>query len=100
MRRIIWTEPAAEDFESLLRFIAETSLANAHLVKERIEHSVELLTEFQFGLPGPRPGTLKHFVPHTSHFIVYRFPDAQTLEVVRIIHASRDWGFLGPDQGF
>ena len=92
--RIVWSPRAIGEYEGLLEFIAEDSPQNALLVEERILKTVTLLTEFQFGLTGPVPGTHKHYIPNTSHFVVYRFTGNDTLEIIALIHSSRDWTLI------
>lgn len=92
--RIIWSPRAVSEYESLLEFIAEDSPQNALLVEERILKSVGLLTDFQFGQTGPVPGSYKHYIQNTSHFVVYRFKGKDTLEIIALIHSSRDWTLI------
>ena len=91
MKRITWSPRALRDYEDLLHFIAEENPANAILVRDRILHSVELLTEFQFGQAGPLPNTFRHYIPKTSHFLIYRLKQADQLEIVAFRHAASDW---------
>jgi plasmid stabilization system protein ParE len=51
-RDVVWSDDARTDMDNLIEHIAKESIQSARLVVDRIEHSVELLTEMQFGRAG------------------------------------------------
>ena len=90
-REAVWSETALADFESLFAFIAGQSVNNAHLVADRIEHSIGLLCATPFGRAGRVPGTYEASVPKAPYIVVYELTDERTLGIRRIVHTSRDW---------
>lgn len=92
MARFRLTEPAEQDLLSLAAFISGEDDSAAERVVDAIESALRGLAEM------PRKGHLRpdltedpslRFWSVYSWFIVYR-PRSKPLEVVRILHASRD----------
>jgi plasmid stabilization system protein ParE len=92
MMQVIWSQKASRDYIEILGYIAADSPANAQLVAERIDKTLKLLANAQFGQPGPLPGTFKHYIPRTSCFVVYRLKSGPRLEILHLAHAARNWG--------
>jgi toxin ParE1/3/4 len=89
-RRIAWGERATSDYHALLEFIADQDPANADLVDQRIMAVIETLAERPIGRPGRVSGTYEKTVLKTGLIVAYEL-SAETIGILRIIHARRDW---------
>jgi toxin ParE1/3/4 len=90
-RQIFWSEDALADLQKTFEFIAKDNVQNAHLVADRIEHTISLLAETPFGKPGRIQNTYETIAPKTSFIIVYQLGQDNTLNIARLIHGARDW---------
>lgn len=90
-RDVVWSDDARIDMNTLIEHIAKDSIQNATLVVDRIEHSIDLLTEMQFGRVGRVFDTYEAVVPKAPFIVVYRRVEPNRLAIVRVIHTSRDW---------
>jgi toxin ParE1/3/4 len=90
-RKIIWSEEALTDAEKIFQYIARDNTQNAHLVADRIDHSIALLAKTPFGKPGRMQGTYEVVVPRTPFIIAYQLSKDNSLGIVRVIHGARDW---------
>ena len=66
-------------------------MQNAHLVADRIDHSIALLAETAFGKLGRMQNTYEAVVPKTPFIIAYHLGKDNSLNIVRVIHGARDW---------
>jgi toxin ParE1/3/4 len=89
--KVDWSEDALADAQTAFAYIAKDSPQNAHLVADRIEHTVSLLTETPFGKPGRVKNTYEVVVPKTPFMIAYQLTKGKTLNILRVIHGARDW---------
>jgi toxin ParE1/3/4 len=89
-RRIAWSARAASDYHAQLEFISEQDPANADLVDQRIMAAIETLAQRPIGRPGRVSGTYEKTVLKTGLIVAYELT-ADTLGVLRIIRARRDW---------
>jgi toxin ParE1/3/4 len=89
-RRIAWEAKATADYHGQLRYIAEQNPNNADLVDQRLMSAIEKLADMPVGRAGRVVGTYEKPVARTSLIIVYQVTD-ETLYIVRIIHAKRNW---------
>lgn len=94
-RRIAWSEKASADYLQQLNFIADRNPANADLVDTRLMAAINILAETPVGRAGRVTGTYEKPVTKTSLIIAYQVTD-ETLYIVRIIHAKRNW----PERGW
>lgn len=89
--RVRLSPRARQDVHEIIRHIACDSPRNARLVRERIKDAVEQLRLHpESGRPGRIDGTRELVIGHTTHIAVYRIVD-RTLEIIAIIHESRQW---------
>ncbi len=94
--KVIWSDTAKDDYKELLFHIAEQSYQNAVFVQTRIENSLSLLTDFNLGIPVKNTKFIKHYIPKTSYFVVYKILDDNTVKLLAFIHSSRDWDHISP----
>jgi toxin ParE1/3/4 len=64
---------------------------NAERVSNRILKRVASLSNMATGRPGRVFGTLEVPIPKTSMIICFELPNKQTLNVLRLIDAKRNW---------
>lgn len=90
-RHVIWAPKAKKDFFQHLDYIHNDSPNNAELVRNRILTRVTSLAKTPTGRSGRVFGTYEIYVPKTSLIISYELPDEKTLNILRLIHAKRNW---------
>lgn len=90
-REVFWSEDALADLQSVFSHIARDNVQNAHLVADRIEHTVGLLAATPFGRSGRMKNTYEAIVPKTPFIIAYQLVKDKTLNIARVIHGARDW---------
>jgi toxin ParE1/3/4 len=90
-RRVIWAPKARQDLFDCFDCILADHPPNAYRVRERILKRVTSLSDMPTGRPGRVFGTFEIHVPKTSMIICYELPDKDTLHVLRLIHAKRNW---------
>jgi toxin ParE1/3/4 len=90
-RQIVWAPKAKRDLFSQLDYIAADSEQNASLVRERILSRVVSLSSMTTGRPGRVFGTYEVYVPKTSLIICYDVPNEKIVQILRVIHAKRNW---------
>lgn len=89
---ILITEPALADLHAIRDYIAEQSLDNAALVINRLYEAIQFLTD------NPKAGHTRAEIedlgirawPESGFIILYR-TDSKPLQVIRIVHGSRDF---------
>ena len=92
MRHVVWSRRALSDAGDILCHIASEDTSAARKVINRIEATGEALGEFATGHPGRVAGTYEKSVRHLPYVIAYELTDDdQTVAILRVIHASRDW---------
>ena len=89
-RQISWSAKASADYHGQLEFIAEENPNNANLVDQRLMAAIDLLSEMPVGRAGRVAGTYEKPVTRTSLIIAYRVT-AETIHIIRVIHAKRNW---------
>ena len=90
-RSIIWSRTARTDLRTQLEYIGQQSPKNAAIVGRRIAERVTKLAHMPAGHRGRVEGTFEVVVQLTSLILVYRVLEKDRLQIVRLIHASRDW---------
>ena len=89
--RVRWTGPAFESLRSHADFIAKDDFEQARRLVLRVNEAVERLKQFaSLGRPGRLSGSREWIVSGTPYIIPYRIR-ADTLELLRILHASQEW---------
>lgn len=90
-RRVIWAPKAQRDLFNCFDYILADHPPNAERVRDRILKRVASLSEMATGRPGRVFGTFEALVPKTSMIICYEVPDKDSLHILRLIHAKRNW---------
>ena len=86
-RGIVWAPKASKDFLAAIDWIEADHPINAHRVAERVDSLAAMAT----GRPGRVAGTYESYVPRTSLIIAFQLTDKSILQILRIIHAKRNW---------
>ncbi len=88
----IWSPEAITDLIALRAYIAEDNPAAARRVALHIIHTVEeLLSEHrEMGRPGRVSGTRELVIPKTPFIVQYRV-QADTIQILRVLHGARRW---------
>ena len=90
MLNLIWLEPALEQLETILDYIAQRNLAASERLRAAIDSCAEGLTERPFMYrPGRVEGT-REAVVHPNYIIVYRVT-AEAVEIVGVVHARQEY---------
>ena len=72
-RRLEWAPRALQAYVDSLAYIAGEDPRTAELVRERVEHALELILEHPgIGVPTARRGERRYPIANTGHVIVYR----------------------------
>jgi toxin ParE1/3/4 len=89
--KAVWTRPALHQLAEAREYIAIDNPAAASRQIERIEKSVNQLTQFpMMGRAGMRAGTREFPVPGTPYILVYRIAKAR-LQILALLHGARNW---------
>ncbi len=89
--RVRWLDSAIDSLDAQGEYIARNDPEAAARIVSSILSSVERLATFPAsGRPGRIPGTRELIVPGTPFIIPYRIR-AGTVEILRVLHASRKW---------
>ncbi|MEJ8571684.1 type II toxin-antitoxin system RelE/ParE family toxin [Microbaculum marinum] len=89
--RVRWTPTAARHVVSIGDFIASDSPRAAHAVLSAIRNGAERLSSYPtIGRRGRIADTRELVIASTPYIVVYRL-GANTIDILAIIHASRDW---------
>jgi toxin ParE1/3/4 len=83
---------AQEDLAQTYSYILQTSLEQAELWLERVESQCKMLAEMPtMGRARPElPGDVHSFV--FARYVIFYRPNADGVEIVRVLHGSRDLG--------
>ena len=89
--KIIWLSEAKQDLKNLFLYILDRNPVAARRVRELIYNSVQGLAKNpHIGRPGRVFGTRELVISRTSYIVAYRVRN-DTVEILRVIHAARDW---------
>jgi toxin ParE1/3/4 len=87
---IVWTARARRDAEAIHAYIAQDNPVRAHEVLVAIYEAVNRLADFpSLGRPGAKPHMRELVIPRLPYLVPYRVR-GQTVQLVRILHTSRD----------
>jgi toxin ParE1/3/4 len=91
---VVITGPAAADLRAIGDYISRDSLAQAAKVVAGLRHTCATLSEASLRFPlAPQLGEGVRRVARPPYVVFYRVGD-EVVEVLRIIHAARDYGQL------
>jgi addiction module RelE/StbE family toxin len=86
--KLIWLEPALQQLESILDYIAEQNEPAAESLQITIEACAERLPEHPYMYrPGRVAGT-REAVVHPNYILIYRVT-AESVEIVNVVHARQ-----------
>ena len=91
--QIVWTEPAIDDLEAIVDFLAETNPATARRIGDAILAHVEILSSFPSIGPAYPPGSRgpNREITYRKYRIFYRVAgDSKTVEILTVWHGARD----------
>ncbi|MDR2573577.1 MAG: type II toxin-antitoxin system RelE/ParE family toxin [Desulfovibrio sp.] len=88
--KVDWSEPAEEDLDAIVEYIARENLQAALDMDGLLRNSADELAVFaERGKPGRIPGT-RELIVHKNYILVYVLtPDA--VQIVTVLHAARQW---------
>lgn len=88
MIKVIWLEPALEQLETILAYIAERNESAAANLYAAVKACTDRLPDHPFLYrPGRTPGT-REAVVHPNYIVVYRV-SAEAVEIVGVVHARQ-----------
>lgn len=90
MRQVLWSKLASEDLDVLVSYIAEESEQNATRVGDRIEQTAKNLGDSAIGHFGRVQDTYE-IVVHRTHYIISYDKTETSINILRVIHGSREW---------
>jgi len=87
--RVLWLSSAVDDLETIVDFIARDNPAASVQEAEKVLDAVERLAAFRSsGRPGRVPGTRELVV--SNYIVAYRVK-RQDVQILRVLHAAREW---------
>lgn len=90
MTRLIWSDDAETDLDSITDHIAHDSVMAAIGVRDEIEGQIEPLRKFPLsGRKGRMEGTRELVVVRTPFIVVYIVSDA--VRIIRVLHGAQQW---------
>lgn len=90
MKRLIWSDDAETDLDSITDYIARDDVMAAIGVRDEIEHQVQRLRNFPLtGRAGRVEGTRELVVPGTPFIVIYTTNEA--VRIVRVLHGAQQW---------
>ena len=88
--KLVWTRPAVADRREIRAYIAQDNPSAALALDElHSERAARLIDHPQLGRPGRVAGT-RELVAHRNYILVYDVI-ADTVRVLRVLHAARQW---------
>lgn len=89
--QVKWLNKALQNLNDEAEYIAQDDTQAARMVVQRIVAAVNLLADNPaLGHAGRIHGTRELVIPDTRYIVPYRVkPQLQTIEILRVFHASR-----------
>ena len=89
--KVVWSRAAIADLRALRAYIARDDPGAAAAIGRRLGEATDLLAEFPgAGRAGRVPHTRELVVRGTAYIVPYR-GSAGVVQVIAVIHASRQW---------
>jgi addiction module RelE/StbE family toxin len=86
-----WSKPARRDLFAVSEYIAQDNPAAADHVVERIEQAVDRLARHPgLGRPGRVAGTRELIIATLPYVVPYRLR-GDRVQILRVLHAARQW---------
>ncbi|BCH17391.1 MULTISPECIES: type II toxin-antitoxin system RelE/ParE family toxin [unclassified Mesorhizobium] len=90
MKRLVWSQDAEADLDSITDYIARDDVMAAIGVRDEIERQVQRLCRFALsGREGRLEGTRELVVARTPFIVVYAA--GETVLIVRVLHGAQRW---------
>ncbi len=90
MKRLVWSQDAEVDLDSITEYIARDDVMAAIGVRDEIEGQIERLREFPLsGRNGRVRRTRELVVVRTPFIVVYTV--GENLQIVRVLHGAQQW---------
>jgi len=86
----VWTDEALLDLADILSYIEQFNPLAARTLRHTIESGVEQLPRTPLGFREGRVAGTREWVAHPNYIVVYRV-EATTIEVLRVLHARREY---------
>ncbi len=93
-RPVRWSIEARVDLTDQMAYIARDNPAASRRVANAIDKTALALGDMPIGRPGRVTGTYEKSVTGLPYILAYAITQAggeETIAIVRVIHASRDW---------
>ena len=94
IRQVRWSRKALDDLKIVLTYISADDADAGQRVVDRIRAAGDKLGDFATGHPARVAGLYEKLVPRLPYIIAYgidRETTDQTIVIIRVIHASRNW---------
>ena len=94
MREVVWSDNALDDLDALADFIAADNPTAALDVLDRIDRTVENLSQMPTGRRGRVNGTYEKPFTGLPYIIAYALeprPQRERLVILLVIHGARNW---------
>ena len=86
-----WLATAKENLDSDADFIAKDNPKAAESIVQLVVKKIRVLEQYPFlGRIGRIPGTRELIISGTPYIVPYRIVEDR-IEILRVIHASREW---------
>ncbi|MDS1136733.1 type II toxin-antitoxin system RelE/ParE family toxin [Nitratireductor indicus] len=90
MKRLVWSEDAETDLDSITDYIARDDVMAAIGMRDEIEGQIERLREFPLsGREGRKDATRELVVVRAPFIVVYTASDA--VQIIRVLHGAQQW---------
>ena len=90
MGKIVRSVKALEDLDGIFDFVAASSPQNAEMLIRQFHSRFEVLAEHP-GIGRLRPELMERLRSWNLYrFVIFYFPGAQGIEIVRVLHSSMD----------
>jgi plasmid stabilization system protein ParE len=89
--KVSWSASAIQDFNTVIRFIAERNPTAAERIASVIDRAARELGRLRTGRPGRVSGTHERILPGLPYILVYSVREKEEVLILRVIHGARDW---------
>lgn len=91
MRTVDWSIGAQQDLDDIIDYVGADNPYVARRIRDRLKAAVDSLAFMPAARPGRIADTFEKPVTGLPYVIAFALPDRDTLRILRIIHASRNW---------
>lgn len=90
MLAVEWRSTARADLLAIIDYISDDNPDAAQALKDEIESKVSLLQTHPMAFRQGRVAGTREWVVRSNYVVVY-LVDAQTITILRILHAAQQW---------